>query len=130
MKLVEILKRFAVAGAQAAESAAKTCSDTVLEYFKDGKPKTIDIQIGDRKTPVPEISLLNPPQLGMEEMSIEFGVTVNVDGEEDITMHNTYNLFKKGVAVDVKMTFKSQDSPEGLELLREKLNKDLSESLS
>ena len=129
MKLVDVLKRFAVAGANAAEAAAKTCSDTVLEYFKDGKPETIPLTLEGVETQVPVIALTNPPQLGMDEMSLEFGASVNIDSEEEICMHNHYDLLNKGINVDIKMVFKSQDSPEGLELVRDKLNKELSENL-
>ena len=129
LQLVEALQEFALAGATAAESAAKSCSDTVFEFFeKDGKPKMVSMNLNGREVEIPLIVLVNPPSLRLSKTDMDFAVSVNIDAD-GICMHNHLNLLQRGIKVTIRMEFEGTDRPEGLELIREKLNRDLSDLL-
>ena len=90
-------------------------------------PVTQTVIIAGTTVQVPEVCLKSPQALQLESMEMEFDLTID---SATGALHNHIRLLKKATTVRVRLKLRSEDLPEGVELLRDKLNKQLSHQLS
>lgn len=133
VKLADFLAHFAKAGAEAAHACAERSKDYLMDLFERREhglvPKTVRVNAAGRAVDVPLLSIAQTPATRFDTMQMGFSASVDVTRDGETTVSNHCRLLKKSVEVDVQMTFKAADPPEGLELVRDRLNRDLSDAL-
>ena len=134
LKLSDFLAHFARAGAEAAYSAAEHSKEYLMEMFEPDEnggmvPIMVTTTIGTQRINVPLLTLTPTANVGFQNMRMCFKASVDIESDGTAIVHNHKDLLKRSVDVDVDMTFVAKDPPEGFELLREKLNNQLSQEL-
>ena len=132
--LQEFITKIGEAGVEASQACEDFARDRLESLCdKDEKgawiPKTVSVKIGKSVVDLPLLTLMSPQRIDLEELKVKFKTTVHLakDGNANVTGH--FGLLKRGVEVEAEITFKAQDSVEAIELLRETVNRKLSERL-
>ena len=96
----------------------------------DGKRRlrSVTVVVGGKEHEVTLLQLMSPKRLTPDRMKIRFKTTVSIDGD-GVRMTGHCGLLKKGVDLDVEMEFRADDQLEAVELVRERLNRDLAAML-
>ena len=132
------LGEFAKQLGEAGITAAKACEEYALQRLKEvcdegpnGEliPKVRIIEIFGQKVEIPEVAFLSPFRLDVDTLDFEFDATVLL-GERGPVMAGHLGLLRKGVRVKAKIGFKAGDSLESLEILRERVNRQISDELA
>ena len=118
IKLIGLLKRFARVGAEAAMEAVHESRKQALEGMGEEE------EIAGVKAP--RLVLTNPASMNLDRMDLTFKLSVDVSKEEPELSDRRHD---KTCAIDVTMSFAKEDPPEGLELVRDHLNKKLAHEL-
>lgn len=92
--------------------------------------KNVKVKVGDEHIEVPLITLIDPAFLRVNEMDIEFGMSIDVSRSGQAYVHNHHKLLKKSIDTDIKLSIRAADVTEGVALIRDQLNKQLSLQLS
>ena len=133
VSMTDFLKKFSHAGNLAAREAATRSMNHVLEMFeeKDGElhARTVNIKAGENTVEVPLLTLMMPPYVSLGTLSIKFQVSVDITDEGDCLLYPHSKLMEKAVECEVAMDFEALETPEGIELLRDFMNKRLSHEL-
>ena len=134
LRLSEFLAHFARAGAEAAYSAAEESKEYLMAMFHEDEegtltPKMVNVNIAGEVIETPLITLTPAANVSFEDMSLGFRASLDIEKDGTAVMNNHKDLLKRSVDVDVKMRFRSKEPPEGIELLRERLNQQLSQDL-
>ena len=135
LKLSDFLAHFAKSGAEAAYSAAEHSKEYMMEMFEPDKenggmtPKMVYANLNGQLIEIPLLTLTPAANVGFKEMRMSFKASLDIESDGTAIVHNHKDLLKRSVDVDVDMTFVTKDPPEGFELLREKLNNQLSQAL-
>ena len=131
--LQEFISRMGQAGIEASkaceEYGRKRLEDLCTKEGDKFVPKIAKIRVGERDIEVPLICLMAPTRVDIEEFKVAFKTSVELDKDGQAKMSGHVGLLKKSLEVDAEIIFKVQDSVEGVELIREKLDKRLSEEL-
>ena len=134
IKMADFLAKFAKAGGYAAQAAARESREHMMELFeeRDGElhAKSVKVKVGDIDVDVPLISLTGVSSVIMRSMALKFAGSIDMTTEGEATMQGHSGLFKKAIDCEVVLKFDGTGSPEGMELIRDKLNKELSSKLS
>lgn len=129
-RFAAVLARMVQAGMEAVEDAARTQFHQYLRLFRsttDGQaraPRDRMLDINGSTVPVPEAVLtpLNAATVKRIRMEWEQIVAFDDHGEGSLSSH--------GSMVQVTLTMDVQDPPEGISLVRDRLNQDLATRLN
>jgi len=88
-------------------------------YFKDGKPKTIKVELGGKQVEVPVFSLVPHNALKISKCEIDFELDLNFN-KDAVGM---FGKLRKKKMANVKITFKGCDQAEGLARIGDSLTK-------
>ena len=130
----EFAQKLGEAGIQASKACEGYADHRLDDAFDKGDdgvlvPKTRRIRILDQEIDIPTVALLSERRIDVDTLDFEFEATVEMDGEHP-RMVNHVGLFRRGVKIKAKVSFKAGDSLEALELIRERVNRDIAEKLS
>ena len=126
------LGRAGVEASRACEHYATERLKELCDVDNDGNwtPKYIEFELGGKKVKVPRLSLISPKRVDVKELRTSFKTTVQVDEDGDAKMEKHVGLLRRGIEVETKITFTGDVNVEAIELIREHLNKELSNKLS
>lgn len=83
------------------------------DYFEGDKPKTVTLQLGEKKIEVPKFCLVPHNSLKISEVDIAFEVNLNHDNKKG-SLGCLGKLRNGKQMANVQIKFKEADSPEGL----------------
>ena len=133
IRLADFLSHFAAAGGQAAQACARESKKHLMEFFdQEGevlRPRTVTFETGGRTITVPLIALAQPSGVRFSRMQMQFSASVDVSRDGEASVHNHKGLLKHTVEVDVTLEFDAAENAEAIELIRERLNRELSRNL-
>ena len=133
IRLADFLSHFAAAGGQAAQACARESKKHLMEFFdqEEGvlRPRTVKFETGGRTITVPLFALAQPSGVRFSRMQMQFSASVDVSRDGEANVHNHKGLLKRTVDVDVTLEFDATDNAEAIELIRERLNRELSRNL-
>ena len=134
LKLSQLLVKVAESGAEASISAAEQSRKHMLDMFEETaageyKPKLVKLELQGVQIEVPKMTLMPPSDVRFHSMKMAFAAAVDVEKDGTATLFNHLNLFQRTVDVKVAMEFRCTTPPEGFELIREKLQRDLAHEL-
>jgi len=90
-------------------------------YFdKDGKPKTVTVELGEKTVEVPVFSLVPHNALKIAECELDFEVDLNLEGKE---AKSCFGKLRKKRMANVRIKFAGCDQAEGLARIGDSLVK-------
>ena len=121
-----------VLASQACEDYAAQRIDDAFERDDDGDlvPKVRRVHIYGQELEIPEIALISERRMDVDALTFDFEATVTMDDTGTPRIANHTGLLKRGVKVKARIMFKAGDSLESLELMRERVNREISDKLS
>ena len=111
------------------EAIEKRIEELTEEEGGKRRLKTVTVTVDGRDHDVALLQIMSPKRLYPESLKVKFTTTMTLDGDGDAQITGHCGLLKRGVEMDVEMEFRSGDQLEVVELVRERLNKDLAEKL-
>lgn len=122
---------------EAAEYVQRVFDDAIQKRIEelteevDGKRrlKTVTVAVDGHDHDVALLQIMSPKRLYPEALKFKFTTTMTMDDDGEAQMTGHCGLLKRGVEMDVEMEFRAGDQLEAVELVRERLNKELAEKL-
>ena len=128
--LGEFAQKLGEAGVLASRACEQYAEQRIQDAFEDGAPKTRTLKLYGQEIEIPEIALVSERRLDVDTLDFQFEATVSLDEDGSPRLASHIGLLKRGVKVKANISFKAGDSLESLELMRERVNRELSEQLS
>lgn len=131
--LGEFAQKLGEAGILAARACEHYAQQRIEDAFEDDNgalvPKTKRIRLYGQEIDVPEVTLISERRVDVDRMNFEFEATVTLDDTGKPMLANHVGLLRRGVKVKAQVSFKAEDSLESLELIRERVNREVSQQL-
>ena len=139
MTLHELLAEIGRAGAVASQACRRAVIDRFQDTFEDGKPKTLDVDMGgEEPVQVPIATLMPMHTLDLDHLEVSFETEVSIpkkpkgvsDNNQvlsgpvpaaDLSVDMKKGLGKQTTHFSVKAVFKMGEPPETVEALRDHL---------
>lgn len=130
----EFARKLGEAGVLASRACEDYAKNRIEESFEevDDKliPKVRKVHIYGQEIEIPEIALVSERRLDVDTLTFDFEATVSLDDSGTPRMENHLGILKRGVKVKAHVAFKAGSSLESLELMRERVNREISDKLS
>ena len=132
--LTDFISRIGEAGVEASKACEAYHRERLAELCDkddDGNliPRTLSIKVGEHTVEVPLISLMTPTRVDIERLNVKFKTTIYLDDHGAASLSGHIGLLKRGVGVSANVTFKAAEPLEAIEILREKANKILNDTI-